>query len=424
MKPLLAVACLVASCGLFFPLGPAAAAELPDLVVPDGLGVNIHFTDPRPGEMEMLTQAGFRWVRMDFHWSAMEREKGVYDFSQWDRLVAVLEKHSLRAVFVLDYGNPLYDAGKPPAADEARAAFARWAAAGVKHFIGRGIVWEIWNEPNYSLFWGPKPDVGQYVRLATAVGKAIREAAPHEIVVGPATSRVDFVFLEACFQGGLLEYFDGVTVHPYRALGPETVAKDYEQLRQLIAKYAPKGKKIPILAGEWGYSSAWRATDETKQGKVLPREFLTNLLHGVPLSIWYDWHDDGQDPQEFEHHFGTVYFEYTAGKSPVYRPKPAYLAAQTLTRQLGGYRLKERLAVGEADDYVLALVNDKKDVRWVAWTTTATPHTINIVLPAGKYSVVGHTGEALPNLTADPNGLSVSLTDAPSYLAAEPSNKR
>ena len=35
---------------------PAAAAELPGLVVPDGLGVNIHFTDPRPGEMEMLRE--------------------------------------------------------------------------------------------------------------------------------------------------------------------------------------------------------------------------------------------------------------------------------------------------------------------------------------------------------------------------------
>ena len=39
---------------------------LPAAAVPEGLGVNIHFTDPRPGEMEMLAAAGFRWVRMDF----------------------------------------------------------------------------------------------------------------------------------------------------------------------------------------------------------------------------------------------------------------------------------------------------------------------------------------------------------------------
>ncbi len=29
-----------------------------------GLGVNIHFTDPKPGEIKMISAAGFRWVRM------------------------------------------------------------------------------------------------------------------------------------------------------------------------------------------------------------------------------------------------------------------------------------------------------------------------------------------------------------------------
>jgi len=62
------------------------AADLPGLVVPEGLGVNIHFTDPKPGEMDMLSQGGFRWVRMDFAWDATERERGRYDFSAYDRL--------------------------------------------------------------------------------------------------------------------------------------------------------------------------------------------------------------------------------------------------------------------------------------------------------------------------------------------------
>src|SRR5438270_11294355 len=48
--------------------------------LPDGLGVNIHFTDPKPAEMKILADAGFRWVRMDFGWGATEREEGPYDF--------------------------------------------------------------------------------------------------------------------------------------------------------------------------------------------------------------------------------------------------------------------------------------------------------------------------------------------------------
>ena len=97
-------------------------------------------------------------------------------------------------------------------------------------------------------------------------------------------------------------------------------------------KHAPKGKSVPILSGEWGYSAAWHNYTEEIQGRMLPRQWLTNLSNEVPLSIWYDWHDDGTDPKEGEHHFGTVAHAEFAGRDPLYDPKPAYLAAR---RQLG-----------------------------------------------------------------------------------------
>ena len=145
---------------------------------------------------------------------------------------------------------------------------ARWAAAAAKHFRGRGILWEMYNEPNIG-FWKPKPDVDQYAKLALAVGRALRAAEPGETYIGPATSTIDSAFLEKCFQAGLLEYWSAVTVHPYRQEGPETAVAEYGRLRQLIDRYAPQGKRIPIISGEWGYSSAWNKYDETRQGKML-----------------------------------------------------------------------------------------------------------------------------------------------------------
>src|SRR5438477_11253673 len=127
---------------------PAVAADvgLPGLgVVPEGLGVNIHFTDPRPGEMEMLAAAGFRFVRMDFTWGGTERNRGEYDFAAYERLLAALDRHHIRAVFILDYSNRLYDDGLSPHTDDGRAAFGRWAAAAATHFKGRGVTWEVWN---------------------------------------------------------------------------------------------------------------------------------------------------------------------------------------------------------------------------------------------------------------------------------------
>jgi hypothetical protein len=408
--------------GLLAGLAAARGADYPTAnpVLPDGLGVNIHFTEPRPGEMKMLAAAGFRWVRMDLGWSGTERVAGQYDFGRYDTLLEALKPHGIRVLLILDYSNKLYDQGLSPHSAEGRAAFARWAAAAVKHFRGRGILWEMYNEPNIQ-FWKPKPNVEHYVKLALEVGRAIRAAAPEELYIGPGTSQIDMEFLEACFQAGLLEYWCGVSVHPYRQKDPETAAAEYLSLRRLIERYAPKGKKVAILSGEWGYSTAWRRFDETRQGRYLPRQWLVNVSNNVPLSIWYDWHDDGPDPKEPEHHFGTVLHTYHAGRDPVYDPKPAYRAAKTLTTLLAGFQFNKRLAVGGPEDYVLLFARGEQ-VRLAAWTTA--PETREVLIPAspGRFRITGHTGEQCATRTADVQGLKLSLTDAPQYLVPEQSN--
>jgi hypothetical protein len=272
----------------------------------------------------------------------------------------------------------------------------------------------MYNEPNIG-FWKPKPDVKQYVKLAIEVGKALREATPDELYIGPASSTIDMPFLEECFRSGLLEYWSAVSVHPYRESGPETAADEYARLRKMIEQYAPKNKNIPIFSGEWGYTSC-NNLDEAAQGKLLPRQWLTNLMCDVPLSIWYDWHDDGQDPKEGEHHFGTVRFPYNESHRPVYEPKPAYLAVQTLIGTLSGFHFLKRLPTESTEDYVLVFAKDE-ETRWVAWTTSATPHSIRVPLAAGEYRVTGHTGQPLPNLAADAQGLSITLNDAPQYVS-------
>ena len=237
---------------------PARAAEpaigLPGPVIPDGLGVNIHFTDARPGELEMLAEGGFRFVRMDFQWSGTERTRGVYDFTPYDRLLAALDKYQLRAIFILDYGNAMYDEGDSPRTDAGREGFARWAVAALTHFQGRGVVWEMWNEPNI-FFWKPKPDPEAYARLAVAVGRAIRgtPAIAHEVYIGPASSTIDMKFLETCFKAGCLEYWDAVSVHPYRQDAPVGGREKAKDLAKVEFNHA--GNPETVLAD---YSSSLR----------------------------------------------------------------------------------------------------------------------------------------------------------------------
>lgn len=392
------------------------------ITVESGMGVNIHFTDPKPGEIKMIAAAGFRWVRMDFKWDVTERERGQYDFAPYDRLLSELDQYEIRALFILDYGHPLYG-GWPPRSEAARQAFARWAVAAAKHFSNRGVLWELYNEPNTKMFWPPGPKVDEYIALALVVGRAFRAEVPNEKLIGPAISGIQFSFLEACFKAGLLEYWSAVSVHPYRRTDPEAVANEYCVLRELIGRYRtganPNGisaspREIPIISGEWGYSSVWRNLDEDRQGYLFARQMLTNVANGIPISIWYDWQDDGEDPGDAEHHFGLVRNTYRAGHDPIYEPKPSYLAARTLSELFQGYHFESRLAVGSKDDYILVFA--KGDNRRIAaWTNSSLPRSVVIPLN-GSFTLTTHNGQGKGTITASGSGLSVEISPSPIYL--------
>jgi hypothetical protein len=356
-----------------------AASGIPDPVIPQGVGVNIHFVTGHDKDLDLIAAAGFKFIRMDFSWQGTESEKGKYDWAGYDELTANLSKRGIRPIYILDYSNPLYESTvtnknpiggemhvttASPQHPESIAAFASWAAAAAKHFHGLPIIWEIWNEPNI-FFWSPKPDVAQYTALALATCKAIREAEPEATIVGPASSEFPWEFLEHFLRSGILTNLDAVSVHPYRnyGRGPETAREDYERLRKLIEASAPDSKrgKIPILSGEWGYASHTKGVSLEKQASFAARQQLANLLHGIPLSIWYDWKNDGLDPAEGEHNFGTV--------SGDLKPKPAYNSIQTLTRELNGFRVTRRLEGTSEADYVLLCTGPNGKEKLAVWTT-------------------------------------------------------
>jgi hypothetical protein len=282
----------------------------------------------------------------------------------------------------------------------------------VRHFQGRGIIWELWNEPNLDMFWQPHANVQDYIQLGLAVGQTIRAVAPGEIFMGPTTSGIDFNFLTPCFQAGLLNYFDVVSVHPYRSGGPESVAADYARLTMLIDQYAPAGKFIPIISGEWGFSAT--GIGEQQQGKLLSREWLMNLSNNIPISIWYDWHNDGTDPSNPEHNFGTVGNTYYPSRDPVYDPKPAYQAATNLTTLLAGQTYQNRLGLGSSNDYALAF-SDGNSTRFVTWTSGSS-HNATLPIPQGSYQEISNLGANLGTVTAGAGGLTLPLTDSPVYL--------
>jgi hypothetical protein len=407
----------------------AGAAEIPEPVLPAGVGVNIHFVTGNEQDLDLITAAGFKFIRMDFAWTGIETKKGEYDWSGYEQLLAHLDQRGLRPIFILDYSHHLYEEAvtspdplthvphrttSSPQHPESIDAFARWAAASAKHFHGRHVLWEIWNEPNGN-FWAPVPNAEQYTTLALATCKAIREVEPQANIIGPASSGFPWEFLETFLKSGVLEYLDAVSVHPYRSpqKPPETAAADYQKLRQLIERYAPLSRKgaIPILSGEWGYSSFTKGVSLDTQAAFAVRQQLANLLAGVPLSIWYDWKNDGSDPGENEHNFGTV--------MPDLKPKPAYLSIRTLTSELSGYRISRRLPLASEKDYVLVCSGPKEAQKLAGWTL-AEPHPVKIALDHNigqNITVVNGQGEVGGAMNFDSGRLVFDLSAIPKYVS-------
>lgn len=389
--------------------------------IPGSFGVNIHFTKPSSGEMKEIAAAGFHWVRMDLDWGGTEPAKGQYNFSAYDTLLGALAPFHIRPILILDYSNKFYDHGLSPYDAAGRQAFANWVAAAVSHFRGRGVVWEMYNEPNWK-FWTPKPDVNNYIKLALKVGETIEETAPGETYIGPAGALIDLPFLKACFAAGLLNYWAAVSVHPYRQRIPESVAAPYAALRKLIREYAPRCKTVPIIAGEWGYPSTpnWFNMSDERQARMLAREFLVNVTEGIPVTIWYDWRDGDEASKSPDAHYGIVKSDYVASRDPVFTPKPAYRAAQTLAHFFDGFTFRKRIAVGTSSDYVL-LFTQGSAARLAVWTT-AEPHAVTIAGARGKFRVTGITGEKERGLRAHHHGLKVTLTHSPQYVAPSGTN--
>jgi len=398
---------------------PSARAEiesLPHPAIPNGFGVNIHFTG-EPRDLDMIAAAGFKFIRMDLAWSRVERVKGVYDFdtSGYDTLTKGCTKRDIHVLYILDYSNKLYESERSVRTEAGRRAFAAFAGAAAKRYAGKEILWEIWNEPNLKHFWSPQPSVEDYCKLVEATVGRIRQADPTGQLVAGATSQIPLEWFEECFKKGLLKWIDILSVHPYRSQAPETVIEDYAKLRELVKRYVPAGRDMPIISGEWGYSNLnWDKSrlSEQEQARYLARMFLINLHQGIPISIWYDWKNDGTNPNEREHQFGTVHHDLS--------PKTAYLATKVLSSTLEGYTVNERLDLGNKDDFVYRLTKDQSEA--IVFWTLGNKHEVTMPVEPTEVTLVDIYGSKVV-INFKTGNLKLRAEQSPQYLLLGPNSR-
>ena len=122
---------------------------------------------------------------------------------------------------------------------------------------------------------------------------------------------------------------------------------------------------VPIVDSEWGWSvgsgGLRPVATAALQGDYLARSWLVNLSQGVPLSIWYDWKNDGADPNVPEDNFGTVAADLSQ--------KRAYQEMQLLISSLKGETFSTKLSDGHDSTDWLLVFTGGGHTTLAAWTT-------------------------------------------------------
>ncbi|PHF78022.1 glycoside hydrolase family 5 [Priestia aryabhattai] len=408
------IAIMLITCCTYFPKKTPENSSKQYSDVSRSMGVNINGKITKQ-DIQDISTAGFKWVRMDIYWESVEPVKGKYDFTKnnYDKINSWLREYNIKPYYILDYSNKLYERKRSITSSEGRKAFLKFVQMTVKRYNNQNAIWEVWNEPNHPNFWNEVNSYNNYAKLLKSVYPVIKKYDPTGLVVGPALSGIhddSLNWLKNLFQLNVLQYVDAISVHPYRYNNPETVIIDYKKLNRLVKHYTKK--KIPILSGEWGYSmtepSMKIQMSEMKQAQYFTRTMLINISQNIHINIWYNWKNTGDNPSDREHNFGVMWYDST--------PKLTYLASQVLATTLKDYNFVKRVDQLSNEDYVLEFKNSEGKKALVFWTTKEN-HTINISMKNKNGTVVSMLGAKRKIKIKDK--LQLKLFSSPNYLLIE-----
>ncbi len=388
----------------------ASPKRIPSPTPPRGgfFGAQTHFGQNRSGADELLDlikAAGIGWIRDEVYWSVVEKRKGVFDFPpQYDHYLKAAQARGIQVLLILDFGNVLYSGAEKgaPATEAERQAFARYCAEVVKRYGPLGVRhFEIWNEPNASMFWKPQPNPGDYARLLESAYKACKDADPGSTVLGCSTSGTDLDFIGGVLAAGGGRFMDAVSFHPYCQPSPPE-----ERLLDDISRLKALAPEKPLWITEIGYPTHAGAAGvhEETQANYLVRTFLlARTSPALQRVFWYDFQNDGQDGVEAEFNFGLVRMDKT--------PKPSYRAIKTMTSLVGDLSPAEFRSTG--DTYLLTFEGGKNRLTAI-WRSGGTD-SIKIPSSNGRYRIIERDGESRTVEAKEPF-LEISASEKPRYL--------
>jgi len=283
-------------------------------------------------QFDLMKAMNVTWVRVDLDWSIAETEPGQFNWDYPDTIVAEAAARGMKVLGVLafspEWARPATKGDSPTARHSRPEQLSDWASFArvvTERYASRGVhTWEIWNEPNTSKFWPPRPDVNEYGTLFWVAAEAIRSVDQQAtILIGglapkfhvPDAEIRPTAYLEQLYQNGAIRLADGIAVHPYTfpVLPMDTPQRaidgfrDLPALRAVMESHGDGGKKVWITEFGAPTGTGPHAVSDGAQATTLlqARRQVQKWDWAGPL-IYYELVDGGTDPTDVEQNFGVL----------------------------------------------------------------------------------------------------------------------
>ena len=390
-----------------------------------------HVNSWSEGTVAQAARLGLGWNRdhnmLQFTWwPRVQPEPGeftwTYEFHR-ERMV----KHHMRVLGQF-FGTPYWATadGKPLPKQQGPAypygarpnleAFRRYVFQTVKrHPEVRH--WEVWNEPDVSMFWGGSPE--EFADLCRVAYEAAKAADPKVVVMNGGYTGPAWKWHEKAAQAGALKYADALSCHLYYSPDqhPEElegrmcdVVRHFEDLARAHA-----GRPLPIWDTESGSSdTTWLRGIE---GATLPPEALRTPLNwrqaaitavqhapilqslGVVRSFQYLWQSSRTDA-----------YEEAQAIDVTNAPKPKILARTALQAQVDGARFAGQVRRSEGRLWANVYAKRAGGSVVVWWAGRGGKVRVEGRWPGKRERVVDLMGNERPAPDA------IEVDETPSYL--------
>ncbi len=358
--------------------------------------------------MEVLSQCGVKWIRGWWGWGLCEKERGKFDWTEYDRQLKTVEGADMKLMPILLRYYSQYEqawAGsvapgtiqRPPYKMEEWGAFVRKV---VERYKGRVTAWELWNEPTMSGA-GFTPEM--YAELAKVTAAPMREIDPKAKIIGFAG--VELPFIKKTLALGAAPNMDAVSEHSYGQIEmPEiNLPKQTAALREILA--ANSGQK-PI----WHTEQGVRGDDdgylppsqsEAEVASLYTRNMVRLLSLGIGKYFWFS-------AQTSPTYGWAIYYEN-------FIPRPRLVALNACASFLEGAKYRQSFAPGK--NAQAHLFQGAKAVG-VVWNMNF-PARLTLAMRPGSLQVSDLMGTPVP-VGGEKDGVVVLLpAERPTYLCCE-----